>query len=111
MATTKNGNSLLKVRNLNLHFQTTSGVVQAVDAVDFDLAYNGAGEPIQVRVIGERQRIPARYLEQIFQRSAAVGTANGRDGAKGAPVIATFRNLEVGAVGRRRMKPGPLYFP
>ena len=35
----------------------------------FDLAYNGGdGRPVQVRVIGERQRIPARYLEQIFQR-------------------------------------------
>lgn len=34
----------------------------------FDLAYNGRGGPVQVRVIGERQRIPTRYLEQIFQR-------------------------------------------
>ncbi len=34
----------------------------------FDLAYNGEGEPIQIRVICERQEIPARYLEQIFQR-------------------------------------------
>ena len=34
----------------------------------FDLAYNGGDEPVQVRVIGERQRIPSRYLEQIFQR-------------------------------------------
>jgi Rrf2 family protein len=34
----------------------------------FDLAYNGEGEPVQVRVISQRQAIPARYLEQIFQR-------------------------------------------
>jgi len=34
----------------------------------FDLAYNGRGEPIQVRVISARQTIPLRYLEQIFQR-------------------------------------------
>jgi Rrf2 family iron-sulfur cluster assembly transcriptional regulator len=34
----------------------------------FDLAYNGESLPVQVRVIGERQRIPARYLEHIFQR-------------------------------------------
>jgi Rrf2 family protein len=34
----------------------------------FDLAYNGAGAPVQIRVISERQEIPARYLEQIFQR-------------------------------------------
>ena len=34
----------------------------------FDLAYNGQGEPVQIRVISERQAVPARYLEQIFQR-------------------------------------------
>jgi Rrf2 family protein len=34
----------------------------------FDLAYNGHGEPVQIRVISERQGIPARYLEQIFAR-------------------------------------------
>ena len=34
----------------------------------FDLAYNGQGEPVQVRVVSQRQGIPARYLEQIFRR-------------------------------------------
>lgn len=34
----------------------------------FDLAYNGQGEPVQVRVISDRQAIPGRYLEQIFRR-------------------------------------------
>ncbi len=34
----------------------------------FDLAYNGQDDPVQIRVISERQGIPARYLEQIFQR-------------------------------------------
>ena len=34
----------------------------------FDLAYNGQDHPVQIRVISERQGIPARYLEQIFQR-------------------------------------------
>ncbi len=34
----------------------------------FDLAYNDRGEPIQVRMISERQEIPVRYLEQIFQK-------------------------------------------
>jgi len=34
----------------------------------FDIAYNGNGASVQVRVIGERQGIPGRYLEQIFQR-------------------------------------------
>ncbi|HBX67906.1 MAG TPA: dipeptide/oligopeptide/nickel ABC transporter ATP-binding protein [Chloroflexi bacterium] len=39
---TENGKSLLEIRDLNLHFQTTQGVVQAVDKVDFDLGYNDA---------------------------------------------------------------------
>ena len=34
----------------------------------FDLAYNAGDQAVQVRVIGERQAIPVRYLEQIFQR-------------------------------------------
>jgi len=34
----------------------------------FDLAYNGHGDPVQIRVISERQGVPARYLEQIFGR-------------------------------------------
>ncbi len=34
----------------------------------FDLAYNGREDPVQIRIISERQAIPARYLEQIFQR-------------------------------------------
>ena len=49
----------------------------------FDLAYNGHGAPIQVRVIGERQGIPLRYLEQIFQRlrrARLVGSKRGPGG-------------------------------
>lgn len=34
----------------------------------FDLAYNGQGDPVQVRVVSARQAIPERYLEQIFRR-------------------------------------------
>lgn len=34
----------------------------------FDLAYNGKGERVSIQTISERQAIPARYLEQIFQR-------------------------------------------
>jgi Rrf2 family protein len=54
----------------------------------FDLAYNGAGEPIQVRVIGERQRIPARYLEQIFQRLRRARLVTGKRGPGGGYVLA-----------------------
>jgi Rrf2 family iron-sulfur cluster assembly transcriptional regulator len=49
----------------------------------FDLAYNGHGEPVQIRVISERQSIPARYLEQIFgrlRRSEIVASKRGPGG-------------------------------
>ncbi len=49
----------------------------------FDLAYNGQGEPIQVRAIGARQGIPARYLEQIFQRLRRAGLVTSKRGPGG----------------------------
>lgn len=54
----------------------------------FDLAYNGRGEPIQVRVIGQRQAIPARYLEQIFQRLRKANLVTGKRGPGGGYVLA-----------------------
>lgn len=53
----------------------------------FDLAYNGDGAPIQVRVIGERQRIPARYLEQIFQDLRRAELVLGKRGPGGGYVL------------------------
>jgi Rrf2 family iron-sulfur cluster assembly transcriptional regulator len=49
----------------------------------FDLAYNGHGEPVQIRVISARQGVPARYLEQIFgrlRRSEIVASKRGPGG-------------------------------
>jgi len=54
----------------------------------FDLAYNGHGEPVQVRVISERQRIPTRYLEQIFQRLRRAGLVEGKRGPGGGYTLA-----------------------
>ncbi len=54
----------------------------------FDLAYNGEGRPVQVRVVGERQRIPARYLEQIFQRLRRARLVRGKRGPGGGYVLA-----------------------
>jgi Rrf2 family protein len=54
----------------------------------FDLAYNGHGEPIQVRVIGERQAIPPRYLEQIFQRLRRAKIVQGKRGPGGGYTLA-----------------------
>jgi Rrf2 family protein len=54
----------------------------------FDLAYNGGDQPVQVRVIGERQQIPARYLEQIFQRLRRAKLVRGKRGPGGGYVLA-----------------------
>jgi Rrf2 family protein len=54
----------------------------------FDLAYNGFGRPVQVRIISERQGIPTRYLEQIFQRLRRGQIVKGRRGPGGGYVLA-----------------------
>jgi Rrf2 family protein len=54
----------------------------------FDLAYNGAGEPVRVQAIGERQGIPHRFLEQIFQALRKAGLIRGKRGPGGGYVLA-----------------------
>lgn len=49
----------------------------------FDIAFYNEGEPTQVKDIAERQAIPQRFLEQIFQdlkRSGIVGSKRGPQG-------------------------------
>lgn len=62
-------------------------VYYAVNGV-FDLAYNGFDTPVQVRVVGERQAIPTRYLEQIFQRLRKAKIVRGKRGPGGGYVLA-----------------------
>lgn len=54
----------------------------------FDLAYHGAGEPVRVQTIGERQQIPYRFLEQIFQKMRKAGLVRGKRGPGGGYVLA-----------------------
>jgi len=54
----------------------------------FDLAYNGQGEPVRMREIGARQGIPARYLEQIFQRLRRAGIVTSKRGPGGGYLLA-----------------------
>ena len=54
----------------------------------FDLAYNGQGEPVQVRVISERQAIPGRYLEQIFRRLRRADLVTSKRGPGGGYTLA-----------------------
>ena len=49
----------------------------------FDIAYFNAGQPTQAKDIAERQGIPPRFLEQIFQdlkRAGIVGSKRGPQG-------------------------------
>jgi Rrf2 family protein len=71
----------------------------------FDLAYNGRGEPVQLRVISERQAIPGRYLEQIFQRLRRAGLVTSKRGPGGGytlsrpPALITLRDVVEAAEG------------
>lgn len=58
----------------------------AVRAV-FDLAQNG-GAPAQVRDVAERQRIPQRFLEQIFQTLKRAGLVESKRGPRGGFTLA-----------------------
>jgi Rrf2 family iron-sulfur cluster assembly transcriptional regulator len=57
----------------------------------FDLAYNGRDDPVQIRVISERQAIPARYLEQIFQRLRRARIVTSKRGPGGGYTLARPR--------------------
>jgi Rrf2 family protein len=54
----------------------------------FDLAYHGSDRPIRIQEIGRRQRIPARYLEQIFQRLRRAGVVCSKRGPGGGYMLA-----------------------
>ncbi|HKJ24065.1 MAG TPA: Rrf2 family transcriptional regulator [Myxococcota bacterium] len=81
----------------------------------FDLAYNGREAPVQVRVIGERQQIPTRYLEQIFQRLRRARLVEGKRGPGGgyrlarAPGEITLLDVVEAIEGplSRSLVPGP----
>ena len=54
----------------------------------FDLAYHAGDAPVQIRVIGERQAIPPRYLEQIFQRLRRARLVTSKRGPGGGYTLA-----------------------
>lgn len=54
----------------------------------FDLAYHGSRRPVPIQVIGQRQGIPARYLEQIFQRLRRAGLVVSKRGPGGGYALA-----------------------
>lgn len=59
----------------------------AVEAVLY-IAYNSTGMPISGKEIAERQKLPARYLEQMMQRLVRAGVLRGVRGPRGGYFLA-----------------------
>ncbi len=49
----------------------------------YDIAFHGGGELTQVRLIAQRQDIPPRFLEQIFQDLKRADLVDGKRGRNG----------------------------
>jgi len=49
----------------------------------FDIAFHNDGRPTQIREIAEREVIPARFLEQIFQDLKKAGLIASKRGPRG----------------------------
>lgn len=54
----------------------------------FDLAYHGGTRPVPLAEVGKRQAIPARYLEQIFQKLRRAGLVTSKRGPGGGYQLA-----------------------
>ncbi|NWF94280.1 MAG: Rrf2 family transcriptional regulator [Syntrophaceae bacterium] len=53
----------------------------------FDIAYHSEGLETQVKDISRRQGIPARYLEQIFQKLKKAGIVGSKRGPSGGYLL------------------------
>ena len=49
----------------------------------FDIAFHNDGRPTQIREISERESIPPRFLEQIFQDLKRAGLVGSKRGPRG----------------------------
>jgi len=54
----------------------------------FDIAFHGGGSATQVKHIAERQAIPPRFLEQIFQELKKAGIVTSKRGPRGGYTLA-----------------------
>ncbi len=54
----------------------------------FDIAFHNDGRPTQIREIAEREVIPARFLEQIFQDLKKAGLIGSKRGPRGGYLLA-----------------------
>jgi Rrf2 family transcriptional regulator, iron-sulfur cluster assembly transcription factor len=58
----------------------------------FDIAFHAEGRPTQIREIAERELIPARFLEQIFQDLKRAGILGSKRGPRGGYHLARPAN-------------------
>ncbi len=54
----------------------------------FDIAYHSLGLPVHVNAVSERQKIPLKYLEQIFHKLKKACIVKGTRGPSGGYVLA-----------------------
>lgn len=54
----------------------------------FDIAFHSAGQATQIKTIAERQAIPPRFLEQIFQDLKKAGLVGSKRGPRGGYMLA-----------------------
>src|SRR6188474_3334919 len=67
----------------------------------FDIAFYNEGRPTQVKDIAERQAIPPRFLEQIFQDLKRAGLVASRRGPRGGYQLAkTPAEIKLGDIVR-----------
>ena len=67
----------------------------------FDLAFHGGGASSQIREIAERQSIPPRFLEQIFQDLRRAGLVSSKRGPRGGyQLVRAPREVSLGDIIR-----------
>ncbi len=54
----------------------------------FDIAYHSLGLPVHAKDVSERQKIPLKYLEQIFHKLKKAGIVKGIRGPSGGYFLA-----------------------
>jgi len=76
----------------------------------FDLAFHGEGASSQIKDIAERQAIPVRFLEQIFQDLRRASLVSSKRGPRGGYQLARpAREISVGDVVRALEGPISIY--
>ncbi|MEZ4294726.1 MAG: Rrf2 family transcriptional regulator [Polyangiaceae bacterium] len=76
----------------------------------FDIAFHNDGGPTQIREIAERELIPARFLEQIFQDLKKAGILGSKRGPRGGYHLAReAADIKIGDV--LRALEGPIIAP